>query len=398
MNAVGSYAKAFENRRQTARQRFTLDGSQELENRLAALCAEVAEGIRKRIPSQRLEGIVLGGGYGRGQGGVLQTANGEAPYNDMEFYVFLHGEPCLNEFRFGAPLRELSDELSALAGLHIEFKVSSLTNLRRAPISMFSYDLVAGHRIIAGGEHLLGGCRHHLHPADIPIFEAARLLFNRCSGLLMAREYLCRGHLAPYEFDFVGRNLAKAELALGDALLAVFGEYHGDCRERHARLVRLRISEMPLWLDDVQEHHARGVSFKLRPSCVDLPEAQLRTGHARISALAERVWLWLESRRLECSYTTARQYALSPLPKCPETAAWRNYLLNLKTFGICAAFEPQSARYPRERLFNTFPVLLWDDPSGDETLGRHVRRQLHTKSKDWAGMVAAYKRIWPSYG
>mgnify|MGYP006142135189 CR=1 FL=1 len=41
------------------------------------------------------------------------------------------------------------------------------------------------------------------------------------TGLLFARERLDRPHFTAADADFVGRNLAKARLALGDAVLAV---------------------------------------------------------------------------------------------------------------------------------------------------------------------------------
>ena len=65
--------------------RFTLDGSEVLEAHLAATCDKVLSGIRALVPAARLDGILLGGGYGRGEGGVLKTAAGDQPYNDLEF-------------------------------------------------------------------------------------------------------------------------------------------------------------------------------------------------------------------------------------------------------------------------------------------------------------------------
>src|SRR6185437_1721005 len=71
--------------------RFTMDGSDALEKHLARICEKVLGGVRALISENKLEALVLGGGYGRGQGGVLKTNSGDAPYNDLEFYVFLRG-------------------------------------------------------------------------------------------------------------------------------------------------------------------------------------------------------------------------------------------------------------------------------------------------------------------
>ena len=177
-------------------QRFTLDGGDRLEQHLAALCNQVREEVLQVIPRGRVEAILLGGGYGRGEGGVLQTPAGEQPYNDLEFYLCLAGHPLLNERRYGARVHELAERLSHSAGIEIEFKIISLRRLRRESVSMFHYDLITGHRCVYGGENCLSGCDHHRAAHRIPLCEATRLLMNRCSGLLFSAE--AAGHAVAF--------------------------------------------------------------------------------------------------------------------------------------------------------------------------------------------------------
>src|SRR5471032_3020939 len=56
--------------------RFTLDGDDALERHLERTCARVLSGIRGLIPAKKLEAVLLGGGYGRGEGGVLRSLPG----------------------------------------------------------------------------------------------------------------------------------------------------------------------------------------------------------------------------------------------------------------------------------------------------------------------------------
>ncbi|HWH68162.1 MAG TPA: hypothetical protein VNT26_02145, partial [Candidatus Sulfotelmatobacter sp.] len=93
------------------------------------------------------------------------------------------------------------------------------------------------------------------------------------------------------------------------------------------------------------------------------------------------------------------EYAFSRLAKCSETPRWRNYLLNLKTFGLKAALDPMACRYPRERLFNALPLLLWNgEMTAEPQIACYLKRQLQAGASDWTGLVAAYKHVWPSYG
>src|SRR4051812_47179309 len=80
--------------------RFTIDGDETLERHLARACAQVLSGVRGLIPAGKLEALLLGGGYGRGEGGVLRTPEGERPYNDLEFYVAIAGNRHVNELRY----------------------------------------------------------------------------------------------------------------------------------------------------------------------------------------------------------------------------------------------------------------------------------------------------------
>ncbi len=378
--------------------RFTLDGSDELENRLTQTCENVLTGVRKLISETKLEALVLGGGYGRGQGGVLETESGDAPYNDLEFYVFLHGNRVLNERDFGPRLNSLGDELSTEAGLHVEFKVDSLARLRHSPVTMFSYDLVSGHRVLFGNPKVFAGCEHHLDAAMIPLAEATRLLFNRCTGLLLAKELLRKSELSGDDADFVGRNIAKAQLAIGDSVLAASGKYHWDCRKRREELNELAASGGPAWIRDEENHHAEGVQFKLHPQRVSMAMAAFRSEHESVSNLARQAWLWLESRRLEFEFPSIRDYSLSRIPKCAGSPAWRNALLNARTFGAASVFDTTALRYPRERLFNSLPLLLWEEPLNDLRVKYHLQKQLRTTAIDWQGFVTAYKAVWPKFG
>jgi hypothetical protein len=375
--------------------RFTLDGDPALEAHLARVCDEVCAGVERIIPRHRLEGILLGGGYGRGEGGVWRTTEGDRPYNDMEFYVLLRGSTVLNDRRHRAALGHLAHELSESAGLEVEFKIISSASLRRGQVTMFSYDLLCGHRRVAGPATLLRGCAHHENEAAIPAAEATRLLLNRCTGLLFAQERLKRIPFTTEDADFTGRNLAKAQLALGDAVLTVFGQYHWSCRERRRRLAALGGWDGNEWLADVVAEHTRGVDFKLHPRQSTRDAVALREDWRRISQLACRVWLWLESRRLEAAFRSPIGYVLHPATKYPDMSAGWNWLVTFRHLGWRECLTRRARRYPRERLLRSLPVLLWQPAMVANTrLHLHLQRELNTTATDAAGFAAAYTRLW----
>jgi hypothetical protein len=377
--------------------RFTLDGDEQLEWHLERTCARIVSGIRGLIPPRKLEAVILGGGYGRGEGGVLRGRAGDRPYNDLELYVAIRGGRHLNEIRFRRRLEVFGEILAHLADVEVEFKVTSLSEMAARPVSMFSYDLAAGHRILWGGapEDLLAGMDNHRRAEDIPPSEATRLLMNRCSGLLFARDELEKGHLSPAAADFVRRNVAKAQLACGDALLAAIGKYHWSCRERHRRLGHLVRERHSAWFDTALRLHAQGVEFKLHPESGEVPRDVLANRHAEVTAFALKCWLWLEARRLGHPFPTARSYAEDACDKCPGSSPILNILLNLRADGLRPRTRPRPWRHPRQRIYHSLALLLWEPAAAtDPALRARIDGELNARGSGPGDWLGAYRRLW----
>ena len=369
-------------------QRFTIDGSDALEHHLAKVCEEVRSRAQALIPAHLLDGVVLGGGYGRGEGGVLRTTEGDKPYNDMEFFVFAK---VMSHYDEG--LHKIGHEVSEFAGIEVEFKLMPLAKFQRAQPSMFYYDLIKGHRWIIGDDRLFEGCEQHHDCARIPLHEATRLLMNRCSGLLYAKERLAGAEFTGEDADFVARNIAKAKLAFGDVLLAAHGVYHWSCRERGRRLAALKIT-LPE-MEELRAFHAEGVRFKLHPEQSIASREELLKRHADVTGLAGSLWLWLEARRLDHSYESPASYALSAETKCPEQPAWRNLAVNIRAFGARHVSLREALRYPRERLLRALPLLLWGMTTpAEQTM---VRSCLHCESLTLSETVRAYSKLWQRF-
>lgn len=389
---------------------FTSGGSARLESCLKELCLRAGEEARALVKPGKLEALLLGGGYGRGEGGVLRRAGEaeDAPYNDMEFFVFLEGPVLLNDRRHRAAFEALGHRLTEVIGIEVEFKILSLARLRASATTMFYYDLANGHRMVPCGgtadeAAVAAACAPHLDAAGIPPHEAARLLLNRSSGLLYAAEKLSAADFDTEAADFTARNLAKARLALGDVALAARGRYHWSCVERHRRLMEeegaLLPAEAPgLPVARLQEWHREGVEFKLRPTLSRESREALAERHRELKAGAWAVWSWLEQKRLGRPAGEPGAYAAEPGDKCPETNALKNALVRLRAFGPAAwsrdLLGGRAARYPREALFRALPLLLWKDgplSPADLALAGSL---LHSPARDRREAVNAYEALW----
>ncbi len=370
--------------------RFTRDGNDALEKLIADTCEEIGKEVTRIVPADKFQALLLAGGYGRGEGGVLSTPDGDAPYNDLEFFLLIRGHPRLNERSYGAAIHALEHRMTEQIGIEVEMKIISLEKLVSSPTTMFFYDLVCGHRVTAGPASILDACAHHADASLIPMHEATRLMMNRCSGLLFAAERLAKSKCSQEDLDFIARNIAKAQLAIGDAILTGLGKYHWSCVERHERLAH--VTEPALPMENLLAYHKDGVAFKLHPSPGTATREELEALHQSVTKTAWAVWSWLEQKRLGISTNSPAGYAHGG-NKCPESSGLKNPLIRLRAFGAKGLLSPLAFRYPREGLLNSLSLLLWAPELVSNDLA-WLSHQLVAPVTNRQQAIDAYEKLW----
>jgi len=222
---------------------------------------DALDGIRASFSaspeSSAIRAVALGGGYGRGEGGA--TPDG-MPYNDLDFFVILNGQNPSPGLR--GLLKSISSEWHGKLAIDVDFCcVKSLKALYRDAHTLMIQELFAGSRIVFGDEHIFDDAPRRPF-SELPWTEAARLLLNRGAGLLFARQRASD----PNEADFVRRNLHKAALGCGDAILVVHHDYR---RTGSERLEALRKYFEASWLIPAYED---ALAFKYAPGTGKEPD------------------------------------------------------------------------------------------------------------------------------
>ena len=250
-----------------------------------AIVADAAVGIGKAITAMRipkLAGVVLGGGYGRGEGGVFEecrienaecridgdrSSNAECRLsNDLDFFAITEdGASAAEIAAIAAALEPISKEWTAKIGIDVDFTVRTPWRIKHDQERLMIQELVRGYFDVAGknGETLFSAIKR-IDASKIPWTEAARLIMNRGMGLMLAKCKIenveCRiangrssnaeCRMSP-ERNFIVRNINKCVLGAGDARLIA----------RHAYAWRLadRVSA----LDD--NLYAQAAEWKIRP-------------------------------------------------------------------------------------------------------------------------------------
>jgi len=222
---------------------------------------------------------------------------------------------------------------------------------------MFYYDLLAAHRLAFGEEALVAGLPERLRdPSRIPAHEAARLLFNRGSGLFYSRLQL-EEEGGSVDKAFIERNHAKARLAFADAVLALNGQYTWSCRTRHERLGG-PLAHRPANFEQLAAWHVTAVEFKFHPRYESPALDVLAERQSSLVTAWSELFLWLESIRLGRVFRSADDYAFYNGRLFPEFPMARNLALHLRDRLRRGKQPGAPLDYPRAPLQRALTLLL----------------------------------------
>lgn len=316
---------------------------------------------RPNLPSP--EAVILGGGYGRGEGGVaVDDAGDPCFFNDLDYFIFT--DDPNNPILLDAVHQWERDE-SAILGIDVEGKCLPKSDCKATPGSMMFYDLVAAHTQVLGPDDYLAEFKSMANPATIQLIEATRLLWNRGSGLFFALVDL----QARENLSVVHRNQSKVKVALGDALLTIRGKYRPYVSER-----KLLLQSEPGMDPRIVALHEEGAAFKLRPTKVPSLDAMEAT-QVELTKIWRTCFLEVESQRLNHAFSDADAYINYSKKLFPETGTLRNLALALRDQIKRGGRLSPSFDYPRGALQRALLALL-SDSVDLSVVEKHFNRSL----------------------
>ena len=207
---------------------YTLVPDQEAQSYVQEVIETIVEEILAKTGTANCVAILLIGSFGCGEGGVKRRGDGWAIVNDIELDVIQHVlEP--------AQLQDLSQQLAQRFGIYkVDIGAKSVKQLEAMDYTMFTYDYRYGSQVVYGDVSVLNVMRDY-DPAEMPVWEGARLLLNRGGGLIMhftLPRYLRRNQFSEDVRQVLKNQLVKTAVALGDALIVCQRRYHHSYKVR----------------------------------------------------------------------------------------------------------------------------------------------------------------------
>ncbi|MCA9104017.1 MAG: hypothetical protein KDA83_01245 [Planctomycetales bacterium] len=291
----------------TERQRLTYHGSEVVETRMYDLLAKIGDEARRLEMSRAGDGLLLIGGYGRGEGGVERTELGERPHNNLDLVLVTRkrqSNPVVRGWleRMDQSLASLRDE----GEIGIDLSALHWKHLSRTRGLLLGFDARHGHSVIVGQPDLLS--RMSPYPVScIAPTQIEELVVNR-GTLLIINRYALRRHASIETLSPLGRLLAKhamkAIVGYGDAWLYHRSMYHWSYVEKLRRM-----NEIAHVDSSFCRRYIQAATFRLLPN------------YAALQGVIDREW---NASLLRDLARTHAQFANQPFS--PRSAAWTGEL------------------------------------------------------------------------
>ena len=106
----------------------------------------------QRVLGDNLVALILGGGYGRGEGGMIVKDGRQMPYNDIDFTLVVKSKSKVPWDGLNAISSSFASELT----IHVDFsRPLTIYDIEHWPCWLMWYDLLNGHIVINGPSDIL---------------------------------------------------------------------------------------------------------------------------------------------------------------------------------------------------------------------------------------------------
>jgi hypothetical protein len=376
---------------------LTLRGGAQVEAGLRAVLESAADRVAAVAPAGSVRALVLLGGYGRGEGGVLVEGGRERPHNNLDLLLAARGLDAGTRAELKLKLDEALEQVAREAQVGIDLSVHDDTALARDECRVIWYDARHGHKTLLGDVSFLPGLRQ-FSVERIPATDALDLLVNRGTLLLINELLVARDPASPATRRNVVKHAAKAVIGYGDALLFFLGAYHWSYAERQRRMAARGDVDAGFrrLYDDAME-------FRFRPDYAGFAPQDLAAWGVALRAALEPVHLRVERLRLgdpELGWAGYPERALchalveGGLSTRPLARRVRNLLRGGRGAGAGSPLARLGYRGlgPGSALRALYPVLAYR-LAGERD--RHVvTAALEAASDGQLPLVRAYLRAW----
>jgi len=293
---------------------LTYYNNKKTEDFLNAVMREASLIFEEIFSQKQTAALILIGGYGRGEGGIVLENGTYHPHNNLDLLYIYNGN--INKSKVNLANSKLQ-EISKKHGIGIDMSAINKQKLMKLDGLVVGYDMRHGHRTLLGDSTFLKEHKafsiYNIDPADV-----RQLLVNRGTLLLINRVLLNKETQTEDEKKLIIKHAIKAIIGYGDALLYFNDSYHWSYAQK-----QLNMSELKNIDKDIKELYSKAILFRFMPNYGLYLQKDLKAWNDELIKI-------LSSIHLECEKTNLSEDELD----------WENY--------FTTALDKKS--YPRHSL------------------------------------------------
>jgi hypothetical protein len=272
--------------------KLTIAGGTAVEEHIAGLIGTAAKRILRFVPMSRIKALVLGGGYGRGEGGIRLVHGRQMPGSPLTFYLFTEGLAASHRLSLEREIDGGLERLRQAYPVPIEFSTVDASRMSRYRAKVRWHELCDRHKVLAGHPLFLSRLASRFRAERLDPHDVADTLVSS-GGLILVNDVITARGQIDERRDEVVRNFSRAVIGYGSALLFFTGAYDPGYVERRRRMAAHALvpEAARATFDDAMSYRATG-----DPRAEERLFEQVRTGRGR--AILAQIHLELERLRL----------------------------------------------------------------------------------------------------
>jgi len=379
-------------------QQLTYYNNKETELFLKTVLLEASNVFKELFPNKQTAALILIGGYGRGEGGIVQENGTYHPHNNLDLLYIYNGN-------INTKMSELADsklqEISKKYGIGIDMSAINRQKLMRLDGLVVGYDMRFGHRTLLGDSSFLKEHQafslYNIDPADV-----RQLLVNRGTLLLINRLLLNKETLTKDEKKLIIKHAVKAIIGYGDALLYFNDSYHWSYAQK-----QLNMSELKNIDNGIKDLYSEAILFRFMPDYDTYLKKDLKAWNDELIRMLSSIHLECERINLsesglewETYFTTAlknksypRQSLRQKAKSCLHGVKNTSILKELNTAGEMMSFMQLGGRGMLSLLF---PYIAYETyPKEYQSLFKAALRSEEVNTNEF---LKGFLTLWSKWG
>lgn len=276
------------------RKKYTQRPSEKGNRIISEILDTVKAKVKDSLPENSYRALILFGGYGRGEGGLLN----DYPHNNMDFLLITKDRSISEEM-----FRQIMTPISEKYKIGFDLSVISEGKLRMSHTHLIWYEMFHGHKLLLGDP-----CLIHSLPfrelKNVPPGDFKELLVNR-GTLFIINQLLLRNtsDLSEMHKKVFIKHMMKAIIGFGDAKLYTLGQYHWSYEERLKRIKGSIAIDEPY-----KKMYAEAAEFRFQPSYEKYMKKDFHKWLKEAIECCTPIYLEFEKHRLNNPYINWNNY------------------------------------------------------------------------------------------